>query len=114
MSNLPRHRVLALLAECTGDDIWSVEHCRERRVPENWILEMADAYESGFSSDSETLYTDRGLTNQYHGIHDIDLAIRLAHTMNIKVTENDRARLGRIRLVQAIKDAILEGDDQLS
>jgi hypothetical protein len=111
---LPRHRLLALLAECTGDEIWSLDHCRLRRVPEAWIEELSDAYESGFDSDRQTIYTDRGMTNQYHGIRDVDLAIRLAESMGIAVDEHSLARLGRSRLVRAIKNAVEEGDDRIA
>jgi hypothetical protein len=111
MTAVPRHRLLALLAECTGDDIWSVPHCRERRVPEIWIEELADAYESGFQSNRQTIYTDRGMTNQYHGIRDVDLAIRLAEALGIEVAPSAISRFGRARLVQEIKDAVAGGDD---
>ena len=113
MSSIPRHRVLSLLTECTGDEIWSVGHCRARRVPESWIKELSDAFESSFDSDSQTIYTDDGVTNQYHGIRDVDLAIRLAETLEIRVDSNALARLGRARLVQAIKDAVMNGDEEL-
>jgi len=113
MNRLPRHRVLALLAECTGDEIWSAEHCRLRRVPQQWIDELADAYESGFDDDRQTIYTDAGRTNQYHGIRDVDLARKLAQSIGIRVSDHDAARLGRTRLVQAIKDAVMNGDDSL-
>ncbi|MCS7470800.1 hypothetical protein NZK35_29455 [Stieleria sp. ICT_E10.1] len=110
---MPRHRLLSLLAECTGDDIWSVEHCRARRIPESWIQQLSDAYESGFQSDHQTIYTEAGVTNQYHGVRDVDLAIRLAQSMGIQVDANALARLGRARLVQAIKDAVMNGDNEL-
>lgn len=113
MNALPRHRVLALLTECNGDEIWSVEHCRQRRVPEGWIQQLSDSYESGFDSDRQTIYTDNGVTNQYHGVRDVDLAIRLAEAMGIDVDSNALARFGRVRLVQAIKDAVMNGDDQI-
>ena len=113
MSSVPRHRLLSLLTECTGDEIWSVAHCRKRHVPENWIEQLADAYESGFDSDSQTIYTDQGMTNQYRGVRDVDLAIRLADEMGIRIDPNATARFGRARLVQAIKDAIMNGDDQI-
>ncbi|MEO1526891.1 MAG: hypothetical protein AAFX06_15750 [Planctomycetota bacterium] len=110
---LARHRILALLTECTGDDIWSVEHCRNRSIPDAWIERLADTYESGFESLDETIFTDRGLTNQYNGVRDVDLAICLAHQLGIRVGPHDLARLGRSRLVQAIKDAVMNGDDEL-
>lgn len=74
---------------------------------------MSDAYESGFQRDSQTIYTDDGVTNQYHGIRDVDLAIRLAHSMGIRIDANALARFGRARLVQAIKDAVMNGDDEI-
>jgi hypothetical protein len=111
MTSLPRHRLLSLLAECTGDDIWSVAHCRERRIPEDWIVDLADAYESGFRSDRQTIYTDQGVTNQYHGVRDVDLAIRLAQSLGIRVDASALDRLGRARLVQEIKEAVSGGDD---
>lgn len=111
MTPIPRHRVLSLLAECTGDEIWSVTHCRERRIPEDWIDALSDAYESGFDSDSQTIYTDEGMTNQYHGVRDVDLAIALAKSLGIRLDANACARFGRSRLVQAVKDAVLNGDD---
>ncbi|MCA9136364.1 MAG: hypothetical protein KDB00_06390 [Planctomycetales bacterium] len=101
------------MAECTGDDIWSVQHCRARRIPETWIEQLSDAYESGFDRKSQTIYTDEGVTNQYHGVRDVDLAIRLADSMGIRVDANAIARLGRARLVQAIKDAVMNGDDRI-
>lgn len=110
---IPRHRLLSLLAECTGDEIWSVQHCRARRIPETWIEQLSAAYESGFRRDSQTIYTDDGVTNQYHGIRDVDLAIRLADSMGIRVDTNALARFGRARLVQAIKDAVMNGDDRI-
>lgn len=113
MTALPRHRALSLLAECTGDDIWSIEHCRVRRVPEPWISELSDAYESGYQSDQETIYTDQGMTNHYHGVRDVDLAIRLAAELGIHISAQQQARYSRQRLVQAIKDSLMAGDDEL-
>ncbi|MCC9600790.1 hypothetical protein LOC67_09455 [Stieleria sp. JC731] len=103
-----RHLLLALLAECTGDDIWSVQHCRSRRVPEPWIAEFADALESGFEHDEETIYTDDGVVNQFHGVRDVDLAIRIAKELGIQIDSHEIARHSRARLVQYIKNAVEE------
>ena len=108
---VPRHRLLAILAECTGDDLWSVDHCRQRRVPESWIEELADAFESGFKTDSQTIYEFDRVTNQYHGIRDVDLAIRAAQSMGMNVDRITANALSRRGVVQAIKQAIMEGDD---
>ena len=106
---LPRQRALVLLAECTGDDIWSVPHCRDRGVPESWIEEMADAFESSFRTHSQTIYVENQPTNQYHGIRDVDLAIRLATSMGLDVDRVVATALGRRGIVQAIKEAVFDG-----
>ena len=108
---IPRDRLLAILDECTGDDLWSVEHCRLRRVPENWIEELSDAFESGFQSDSQTIYEDQSVTNQYHGVRDVDLAMRAARAMGMDVDRITASAISRRGQVQAIKQAFMEGDD---
>ncbi len=82
-------------------------------VPQQWITELSDAFESNFQRDSDSIYTDDGRTNQYHGVRDVDLAIRLAQSIGIQVDSSSLARYGRSRLVQAIKDAVMNGDDEL-
>lgn len=107
---LARHRALAILSECRGDELWSEEHCRLRGVPEAWIAELADAYESGFRTDSQTIYVEHQPTNQYHGVRDVDLAIRVAQSMGIDVDRVTMSALGRQGVVQAIKQAVMEGE----
>ena len=107
---ISRHHLLALLAECSGDEIWSVEHCRIRRVPEMWIEQLSDALESGFDRDSNTIYTDDGVVNQYYGIKDVDLAIRIADQLGVQVSDTDIRLRGRSGTVRAIKEAIENGD----
>lgn len=104
-----RDRALALLSECTGDDIWPVEHCRARRVPEPWIEELADAFESSFASDTQTIYYEGRTTNQFHGIRDVDLARRLAAALGVELAPLEAMATSRAGLVRAIKDAVLEG-----
>ena len=108
--SIARHRALALLSECSGDDLWSVQHCQARGVPQQWIDELADAYESGFRSDSQTIYVDDQPTNQYHGIRDVDLALRLAKSMGMDVDRITATAISRRAVVQAIKDAVMEGE----
>lgn len=110
MTRLPRHRALALLGECTGDEIWNVEHCRLRGVPEAWIDELATPFESGFDNDEQTIYVDDGITNQYHGVHDLELAIRIAKSMGLEIDESTAQRHGRRRTVELIKEAVMDGD----
>ena len=105
---LNRLKALTLLSECTGDDIWSIEHCRLRGVPEAWIEELADCYESGFRSDSQTIYVEQRIVNQYQGIRDIDLAIKLGEYLGVPVADLQCVSATRARLVSAIRDAVLE------
>ena len=53
---MDRLKALSLLDECTGVDIWPVEYCRERGVPEAWIEALADAYESGYETPWHTIF----------------------------------------------------------
>ena len=105
---LNRLKALTLLSECTGDDIWSIEHCRARGVPEMWIEELADCFESGFRSDAQTIYVERRVVNQYQGIRDIDLALKLGEYLGVAVGELHAISASRSRLVSAIREAVLE------
>jgi hypothetical protein len=107
---IPRDRALALLSQCRGDEIWSVQHCREQGVPEAWIEDLADAFESGYRSDHERIYVGSDRTNQYHGLRDLDLAIRLGETMGLRVDRVTANVLGRRAVVDAIKQAIMDGE----
>lgn len=107
---LPRHRALALLTECTGDDIWSAQHCRQRGVPEAWLEELADAFESNPGQHSQTIFVGQDALNQYHGIRDVDLAIQIAKSMGMDVDRVTAMALGRRGIVQAIKDAVMDGE----
>lgn len=105
-----RDRALAILGECSGDHIWSVEHCRLRRVPEAWIEELADAFESGFFDDRQTIYVGECQTNQYEGVRDLDLAVRAGESLGVDVERACSVSLSRAGLVQSIKRAVMEGD----
>lgn len=110
MIRLPRERALAILQECRGDEIWSLEHCRLRGVPELWIEDLVDTYESGFQRDSETIYWKGNITNQYRGVHDVKLAIHVARSMGLDVDRVTQSALGRVGIVNAIKEAVEDGD----
>ena len=105
---LNRLKALTLLSECTGDDIWSEEHCRLRGVPDAWIEELVDCFESGFRSDRQTIYLDRRVINQYQGVRDVDLAMKLGEYLGIPVAELEAVSATRARLVSAIREAVLE------
>lgn len=106
---LPRHRALAILTQCTGDDIWSVQHCQQQGVPQSWIDELADAHESGFEHRDQTIFLGDRPTNQYHGVHDLQLAIRIAESFQIDVGRLTANVMGRRQIVQVIVDVIEEG-----
>ena len=107
---ISRHRALALLSRCRGDEIWSVETCRAEGVPEPWIDALSDTFESGFRTDSQTIYVKNSPTNHYHGVRDVDLAIELARAMGLDVDRITAAALGRRGIVAAIKTAVMDGD----
>jgi hypothetical protein len=103
-----RSQALLLLSECTGDDIWSVEHCRNRNVPANWISELRDAYESGFASDSQTIYFQLQPVNQFEGVRDVDLACKIGRLLRIDVSQILSSHSTRREVVRAIREAIEE------
>ncbi|SRR6056297_785323 len=106
---IARDRALALLSECLGDEIWSVEHCRLRRVPDAWIEELADAFESGFAHDRQTIYYQQRVVNQYHGVRDQDLARKLGETLGVDVPQATAMAASPTAIVAAIKEAVFEG-----
>ncbi len=105
---LNRLKALTLLSECTGDDIWSVEHCRMRGLPESWIEELEDCFESGFRTDSQTIYLGDRAINQYYGLRDVDIAIKLGEYLGVDVAALQAVSPSRARLVVAIRQAIEE------
>ena len=56
-----------MLLKCQGDEIWNVETCRSAGVPEDWIEELLDRFESGYDSDRNTIYHENKMVNQYEG-----------------------------------------------
>ena len=110
---LNRLTALRLLSECTGDEIWSVDLCQQRGVPAAWIEELTDCFESDFSIDSQTIYEHTGNrigpTNQYKGIRDVDLAMKLGSYLDLDVTSLQAASLSRADLVRRIQEEIEEG-----
>lgn len=97
-----------LLSECTGRDLWPVKLCREKGVPEDWIEELADCYESGFTTDRETIYYDQRPINQFHGIHDLLLARRLGQFLGVNVQQVTASAFSRVAEVRAIQEAVDE------
>lgn len=108
--SIPRHLALAILTKCVGNEIWSVSHCRDAGVPEVWIEELSDVFESGFQTDSQTIYVGNDVTNQYHGVRDLDLAIQIARSLGLDVDRVTATALTRQAIVLAIKDAVMDGE----
>ena len=98
-----------LLDECTGDDIWSVELCLQKGIPQAWIDELTDAYESGFSSPSDTIYYGNRIVNQFEGVRDVDLAIRLADYLGVATDRILSSSYSHAAVVAALKEAVEEG-----
>jgi hypothetical protein len=105
---MDRLRALMLLQECTGDEIWSVETCRSKGVPELWIDELCDCFESGFESDRLTIYVDDRVTNQYRGVRDVDLAQKLGFSLGLPVERFLAVAGSRRQLVLALQEAAEE------
>lgn len=105
------HRLLALslLSECTGDDLWSLEYCRQRGVPEVWIEELLDGFESNFAVESKTIFVDNQRVNQYEGIRDVDLACKLGEYLGVDTNRLLAYHVSRQQIVAAIREAVEEG-----
>ena len=106
---LNRLKALNLLSECTGDDIWSLDHCRQRSVPQAWLEELADCFESGFNHDRQTIYVDDSMVNQYQGIRDVDLAIKLGEYLGVNTSRYTCQAMSRAQIVSAIREEIMDG-----
>ncbi len=106
---LTRLRALTLLSGCRGNEIWSPDTCRRLGVPEVWIEELADTFESGFQADRETIYVGEQVTNQYHGVRDLEIAYRLAEFLGVDTGQATQFALGPTAEVCALKEAVEEG-----
>ena len=105
---LSRLKARMLLAECRGDEIWSSETCRQKGVPEVWIEELSDTFESGFRSDRETIYENDRITNHYHGVRDLHLAHKLAEFLGVNSRGVTEFSLGREAEVRSLQEAVDE------
>ena len=105
---LSRLKAQILLAECNGDDIWSIELCRTKGIPDNWIDELVDGYESGFQSDRQTIYYEGDVVNQFEGIRDVDLCYKLAEFLGVNTSDVVPTSPTRRAVVHALKEAVDE------
>ncbi len=103
-----RLKALLLLSQCTGDDIWSPEHCRQQGVPSGWLDELVDNYESNLQRDIQTIYLGNQVTNQYRGLRDVDLACKLAEYLGVDVSAIVTRASSRRHLVRLLVEAVEE------
>lgn len=100
---------IMLLAECTGDDIWSLDYCRSKQIPEVWIEELADCFESNFENDRQTIYLGSKPVGQYEGIRDVDLACKLGEYLGVDMASVLESAWTRHAIVCGIREAFEEG-----
>lgn len=98
----PIHAQLLLL-QCTGDEIWSEATCREQGIPEDWIADLVDNFESGFDSDRNTIYRHDQMVNQFRGVLDLHLAYKLAAYLGIDWEQAISHAIGRRAEVAALQ-----------
>jgi len=98
-----------LLLKCRGNEIWNDETCQREGIPESWIAELRDRFESGFDSDRNSIYVDGKLINQYEGVLDLQIAYKLAEYLGInwqQVTDSAIGREAQVAALQAELDEI--------
>ncbi len=92
-----------LLMKCTGDEIWDEDLCRQEGIPNSWIEELAENFESGFDTNRNSIYVENKLVNQYRGVLDLHLAYKLAEFIGIDWKRATVSSLSRRAEVEAIK-----------
>lgn len=98
-----------LLLKCRGDEVWDLATCSAAGIPDSWIEELNDRYESGFDSDRNSLYVAGRLVNQFEGVSDLHLAFKLAEYIGIdwqRATQNAISRSAKVLAIQAELDEI--------
>ncbi|MFM7931551.1 MAG: hypothetical protein ACKN82_20665 [Pirellula sp.] len=84
-SKISKPLALILLDLCDGDEIWSCDYCRSKRVPEDWIAKLRDVFESDFSDPGSTIFEDGKRVTQYEGVRSVDIATCVAESLGIQV-----------------------------
>lgn len=106
---ISRTHALYLLDLCDGEEIWSIEYCRRHHVPDRWVRELRDAYESGFKDPSQTIIYEGRVVNQFEGVLAVDIAMRVAAVLGVDphgITQHHASRHG---IVREIRERIEEG-----
>ncbi len=106
---MDRYLALRLLQECTGNEIWSVHYCQQVGIPHAWIEELVECFESGFNRDSQTIYVQDAVVNQYEGLRDVDIAMKLGAFLGVEVEEIAATSWSKSSTVKAIREAVEEG-----
>jgi hypothetical protein len=106
---ISRAHALQLLSLCDGEEIWSIEYCRSQSVPERWVRELRNGYESGFADPTQTIYYDGRVVNQFEGVLAVDIAVRVAATLGVDMTRIAGHHLSREGIVRAIREQVEEG-----
>lgn len=97
-----------LLLKCHGDEIWPEDVCRAAGVPEAWLEELVEQYESGFDTDRNSIYFEGKLVNQFRGVSDLMLACKLADYLGIDWTRTTTHCISRTQKVTALQEALDE------
>ena len=97
-----------LLMKCNGNEIWSLDTCQLEGIPESWIEELQDAFESGFDADRNTIYVGDKVVNQYQGVQDLKLAYKLAEFLGVDSQQATQFCTSRTGQVTALQEAFEE------
>ena len=73
-----------------------------------WLESLTDNFESGFQRDADTIYLGEQVINQYHGLRDVDLAIKLGEYLGVDVDSVRANASSRRHLVRLIREAVEE------
>jgi hypothetical protein len=105
------HRIhlLQLLSLCDGEEIWSIAYCRAQGVPDRWVKDLRDAYESGFLDRSQTIVYQGRPINHFEGVLAVDLAVRIAGALGVEVRSILERYRDRSTIVRAIQEQVEEG-----
>ena len=97
-----------ILLKCQGDEIWPEDVCLAAGIPQVWIDELVEKYESGFDTDQNTIYKDGQMVNQFQGVSDLLLAYKLADYIGIDWQRETGHIVSRTGKVDALKEALDE------
>jgi hypothetical protein len=106
LSKITKPLALKLLSACDGDEIWSCQHCRSERVPEDWIARLRDVFESDFSEQGSTIFEEGKRVSQYEGVRSVDIAVAVAMSLGIQIDPWVLSQNHRAAIVAAPDDTV--------